>query len=615
MTSIWKSALALTVLASGTLAEDVLVSERQLQKRYIDADGNWNQSFFHVNDVHAHLDQFRSSGTDCEDPSRGCYGGYARISTVVNEIRPTLNSSLFLNAGDEFQGTLFYSYYGGEKIAETLNQLGFDGMTLGNHEFDGGDDMLGEFLENLTFPIISANIQSDNPVLNRTIQPYHIYEEYGIAVIGVTTETTPGISSPGGGTIFTDVVEAVQNAIDEIYETTNVTRIAALTHIGYEEDRELAQSTTGLYLIMGGHSHTPLGTGEDEEGSYPTIVRNADDEEVFIVTAYRWGEYLGYIDVTYDAEGKILEYHGGPIHLTNETEQNATLQAQIDAWRVPFEEFSSEVIGTTNVGLDQTTCQERECLLGDFMADAMLDYRQANSDRANFALINAGGIRATIEAGDITRGDVLNSFPFGNSLVEISMSGDDLWKVFEGIVTGVSEFNGEEVTSFFQVSRGIKVEYNPENNNGSRLVSVTIGGGPLDREAAYNVVTLDFIAGGGDNFFAETFENVITLDTQDEILTSYIQSQSPVDIELDGRIAIVSGSAGTIGNGTFGGNSTSGGNGNHSTTYGAGNGTVPGSCPADTACTPPIFEGGANQGAFIPNAIAACFLICLFAIL
>jgi hypothetical protein len=195
------------------------------------------------------------------------------------------------------------------------------------------------------------------------------------------------------------------------------------------------------------------------------------------------------------------------------------------------------------------------------------------------------------------------------------MSGDDLWKVFEGIVTGVSEFNGEEVTSFFQVSRGIKVEYNPENNNGSRLVSVTIGGGPLDREAAYNVVTLDFIAGGGDNFFAETFENVITLDTQDEILTSYIQSQSPVDIELDGRIAIVSGSAGTIGNGTFGGNSTSGGNGNHSTTYGAGNGTVPGSCPADTACTPPIFEGGANQGAFIPNAIAACFLICLFAIL
>lgn len=280
---------------------------------------------------------------------------------MVNERRPVLNSSLFLNAGDEFQGTLFYTYYGGEKIAETINQLGFDGMTLGNHEFDAGDDVLGEFLENLTFPIKSANIQSNHPVLNRTIQPYHIYEEFELAVIGVMTQDTPGISSPGDGTVFTDVVEAVQNTVNLIRETTNVTRIAALTHIGYEEDQALAQNTNGLYLIMGGHSHTPLGDFEDAEGPYPTIAENLDGEEVFIVTAYRWGEYLGYIDVTYDSEGRILEYHGGPIHITNETEQNATLQAQIDEWREPFEAFAAEEIGMSNVVLDQETCQEQEC--------------------------------------------------------------------------------------------------------------------------------------------------------------------------------------------------------------------------------------------------------------
>ena len=283
-----RCALALTTLASSLTAsaEDVLYSKRH-QKRYIDADGNWNQSFFHINDVHAHLDEFRSSGTDCTDPTRGCYGGYARVSTVINERRPVLNSSLFLNAGDEFQGTLFYTYYGGEKIAETINQLGFDGMTLGNHEFDGGDDMLGDFLENLTFPIISANIQSGHPVLNRTIKPFHIYEQFQLAVIGVTTETTPDISSPGENTTFSDPIEAVQNTINFIRETTNITRIAALTHIGYENDQALAQNTTGLHLIMGGHSHTPLGTGENEEGPYPTIVQNLDDEEVFVVTAYR----------------------------------------------------------------------------------------------------------------------------------------------------------------------------------------------------------------------------------------------------------------------------------------------------------------------------------------
>lgn len=247
-------------------------------------------AFFHINDVHAHLDQFRSSGSDCTDPEAGCYGGYARISTAVNERRPVLNSSLFLNVGDEFQGTLFYTYYGGEKIAETINQLGFDGMTLGNQEFDGGDDMLGEFLENLTFPIISANIQSNHTVLNKTIKPFHIYEEFQLAVIGVTTDMTPGISKPGDGTTFLDPIEAVQNTVDLIRSTTNITRIAAITHIGYEEDQALAQDTTGLYLIMGGHSHTPLGDLEGAEGPHPTIVRNLEDEEVFMVTAYR--EYI-----------------------------------------------------------------------------------------------------------------------------------------------------------------------------------------------------------------------------------------------------------------------------------------------------------------------------------
>jgi 2',3'-cyclic-nucleotide 2'-phosphodiesterase (5'-nucleotidase family) len=291
---------------------------------------------------------------------------------------------------------LFYTFYGGEKIAETLNQLGFDGMTLGNHEFDGGDDKLGAFLENLTFPIISANIVSDHPVLNKTIKPFHIYEEYQLAVIGVTTETTPSISSPGDGTKFTDAVAAVQNTIDLIKSTTNITRIAAITHIGYEEDQKLAKATTGLQLIMGGHSHTLLGDMEDAEGKYPTIVDNKDGDEVFIVTAYvpflhkrddlkltvalatvspcpslgchesvliltGWGEYLGYIDVTYDPAGKILAYHGAPIHLTNTTAQDPKLQAQIKEWRGPFEAFAAEELGISEVELDQTTCQQQEC--------------------------------------------------------------------------------------------------------------------------------------------------------------------------------------------------------------------------------------------------------------
>lgn len=450
------------------------------------------------------MDEFSSSGTDCTRPERGCFGGYARVKHVIDQQRPAYNDSLFLNMGDEFQGTLYYTFYGGEKIAETLNQLGFDAMTLGNHEFDAGDDVLGAFLDNLTFPIVSANIHSDHPVLNRTIKPYHIFEEYQLAVIGVTTETTPGISSPGEGTTFSSVVDAVQNTIDHIYNTTNITRIAAMTHIGYEEDQRLAEATTGLHLIMGGHSHTNLGNSSNAEGPYPTIRNNSDGEEVFIVTAWRWGEYLGYIDVTYDPDGKILAYHGGPIHMTNTTEQDPELQEQIEAWRGPFEEFAAQEVGESLVELDQTTCQRQECLLGDFMADAMFTYRLNDTDEVDFAIINAGGIRATIDVGPITRGEVLTSFPFGNSIVELTLSGQELWDVFEGIVTRVNQNNGLPVTSFMQVSRGIVIEYNPENSNGTKLVRVTIGEEPVDLERDYHVVTLDFLA-GGKSFFSFSF--------------------------------------------------------------------------------------------------------------
>ncbi|TDZ32415.1 5'-nucleotidase [Colletotrichum spinosum] len=547
MRSSW-STLALAFVSPAFAAPekqdgDHLYSSR-LAKRGIDAAGNYNVSFFHVNDVHAHLDEYSSSGTDCTRPERGCYGGYARIKHTVDELRPEYNDSLWLNAGDEFQGTLFYSFYKGEKIAETTNQLGFDAMTLGNHEFDGGDDELGDFLLNLTFPIVSANIVSDNEKLNKTIKPYHIFDKQQLAVIGVTTPTTPGISSPGEGTKFLDVVSSVQSTIDHIKSTTNITRIAALTHIGYEEDQKLAEQTTGLYLIMGGHSHTLLGSMEDAEGPYPTIKQNKDGDDVFIVTAYRWGEYVGYIDVTYDADGKILAYHGGPIHLTNTTAQDPDLQAQIEGWRGPFEAFASEVVGFANVELDQTRCQREECLLGNVMTDAMYEYRLNSSDSAkpDFALINAGGIRATIDAGNITRGEVLTSFPFGNSIVEITYSGADVRKVLEGAVTRVNQFNNEPITSGFQVSRNIVVEYDPSAANGSRLVSVEVGGEALDDGRDYRVVTLDFLAGGGDNIFVAT-SDFVSLDTQDEVLVQYVQAKSPVDAAVEGRIVQSNGTA------------------------------------------------------------------------
>lgn len=169
--------------------------------------------------------------------------------------------------------------------------------------------------------------------------------------------------------------------------------------------------------------------------------------------------------------------------------------------------------------------------------------------------MNAGGIRATIDAGTITRGQVLTSFPFGNAVVEVKYSGQDLWRIFEGLVSKINQFNQKAVTSFFQVSRGIKVEYNPDNAIGQRLVRLTIGDKPVDTSALYTIVTADFLTGGGDNIL-EQIQDVVVLDTMEEVLVKHINKTSPIDFQLEGRIAIVQGSA--DGNGSANGTIPSG---------------------------------------------------------
>lgn len=498
-------------------------------------------AFIHVNDVHSHIDEFAKSGADCTDPSKGCFGGYARIKTKVEELRKTYPDHLLLNAGDEFQGTLFFSYYGGEKIAQTINDLKFDVMTLGNHEWDNGDEELGKFLKNLTFPVVSCNVKSEYEALNKTVKNYHIFDQHKLAVIGVTTETTKGISNVGKGTTFLDPTTEVQKAIWEIRNTTDIRRIIALTHIGYDEDQKLAQNTEGLSLIIGGHSHTLIGDMPNAAGKYPTIIKDQSGKEVFIVTSYRWGEYLGSIDLTFDREGRALSYHGAPIQMTNSTKPEKSLQDRILAWRKPFEEFASQVIGTTKNELDQTTCQKTDCLLGQAMVDAMLDYRRnlsknAGEEPADFAFMNAGGIRATIAAGNITRGQVLTSFPFGNTVVELPYSGKDLRKSIEGWVSRENQFSKKKTSSWFQISKDIKIEYNPDNDSGKKLISVTIGGKPLDESRQdYRVVTLDFVAKGGDNLLEPT-TGFAALDSDSDVFEAYVKANTPLTNALEKRV-------------------------------------------------------------------------------
>lgn len=178
-------------------------------------------------------------------------------------------------------------------------------------------------------------------------------------------------SIAGPGTDFSDPIEAVQKAVNEL-QGLGVNRTIALTHIGYEKDIELASKTRGLDLIIGGHSHTLIGNFADAKGKYPTIQKDLDGQEVFIVTAYRWGEYLGRINLAWDSTGKVAKYEGIPIRLDNTTAQDPQLKLEVPIWRQPFDELSKQVVGETSVELDQSTCQVQECTLGDVVRSISL---------------------------------------------------------------------------------------------------------------------------------------------------------------------------------------------------------------------------------------------------
>jgi 2',3'-cyclic-nucleotide 2'-phosphodiesterase (5'-nucleotidase family) len=219
--------------------------------------------------------------------------------------------------------------------------------------------------------------------------------------------------------------------------------------------------------------------------------------------------------------------------MTNTTKQDPKLETQIKEWAYPFAEYSAAVVGSTSVDLDQSTCQKQECTLGNLIADTFLWYRKS----ATASIINAGGIRANINKGNITMGDVFTVLPFQNSATEVTLSGADLWKSFEGIVSKVNQWNGQKVTSFAQVSGNLQVIYNPDNSAGSQLTHLAINGKSVTStdQTNYTIVSLDFLASGGDNFWPKQ-SGYEVLDTQEEVLVAYLEAFSPVNASIDGRI-------------------------------------------------------------------------------
>ncbi len=504
-------------------------------------------TILHTNDFHSRVEPINKYNSGCkpEDNADGkCFGGYARLINAIKAEQADTNNSILVDGGDQFQGSLFYTYYKGKVAAEMMNRLGYDAMTVGNHEFDDGPETLRLFTKEVDFPVLMSNADlSKERLLSDRIKPSTVIERGGekIGLIGLTPEDTAELASPGKAITFSDPVEAVAREVKKL-EEQGVDRIIVLSHSGYQTDMIVASDVDGIDVIVGGHSNTFLSNTSDKaDGPYPTWIKNPSGGKTAIVQAYAYGKYLGRLDVTFDDDGIVTSALGEPIVVGGEIAEDSALVERISELAVPLEEIRQKKVADTVAPIDgdRANCRARECEMGNLVAEALLD--RVKDQGVSVAIYNGGGLRASIDEGEITMGEVLTVLPFQNVVSTFELSGADVIAALESGVSQIEDGKGR----FPQVA-GLRyaIDLNVLANSG-RVSDVEIrtadGFEAIDPEAMYGIVSNDFVRGGGDGYsvFEEKAVNAYDFGPSVEtVVADYLSAQSPYTPALDGRITV-----------------------------------------------------------------------------
>ena len=497
---------------------------------------DFSLTILHTNDFHARFEPINRFDSGCkeEDNQAGkCFGGSARLQTAIATAKARAVNSILVDGGDQFQGTLFYTYYKGKLAAEMMNQMGYDAMTVGNHEFDDGPEVLKGFMEALNFPILMSNADvSQEPLLSNSLQKSTVIEKGGekIGLIGLTPQDTDELASPGPNVTFTDPVAAVQGEVDRL-TAEGVNKIIVLSHSGFGVDQRVAEGTTGVDVIVGGHSNTYLSNVSDRAaGPYPTVVN-----DVQIVQAYAYGKFLGELNVVFDDEGVVTSAVGEPILIDRFVAEDAGTKARIAEAAGPLEEIRNRVVAEAAepIGGDREVCRAKECSMGSLIADAMLD--RVKDQGIEIAIQNGGGIRASIDAGPVTMGEVLTVLPFQNTLSTFQVSGAT---IIEALENGVSQV--EEGAGRFPQVAGMTYAFDPKAEAGSRISDVMVGGAPIDEAKMYGVVSNNYVRNGGDGYkMFKTAENAYDFGPDlADVTAEFLAAKGPFTPYTDGRITV-----------------------------------------------------------------------------
>lgn len=452
----------------------------------------------HTNDTHSQI-----------EPNDRDLGGILRRKVLVDSVRAVHDNVLLIDAGDAVQGTLYFTLYGGEVERKMMNALGYDIQILGNHEFDNGMEALAEQWRGVNAEKLSTNYDMRGTPLDTLFAPYTI-KRYGNSLIGVIAlnlDPKGMIADKNSeGIVYLDAIEAANATAWHLKHNEHVDGVIAVTHIGYDtsnpptpSDIDLAAASKNIDLIIGGHSHTTIDPKSPKSPAFHVV--NAVGDTVLVTQTGSRGQYLGEIVV--DLPSMKSDYRLLTVDRRLDDRIDRDAASILEPYKAGVERLMGERIGR----LDKEMSSSSDLLL-NWVADVMLEMggRLSPDSNVDLSIVNKGGIRRGLPKGDITMGQIMTMLPFDNHLVLLELEGSDLIGAFK-----VMEHRGGD---------GVSAGFDWRN---------------IDPERLYRVVTIDYLANGGDYMEPLTHGKITARSDEklDEVMIKYIVEQKNKTIKYN----------------------------------------------------------------------------------
>lgn len=426
-------------------------------------------SIVHTNDTHSIVDPYFENDR----------GGAMRRMAVIDSIRHAVPDVILVDAGDAVQGSLYFTVGRGDAESKIMNYMDYDIQILGNHEFDNGMDALACYIDNIDADLLATNYDFSQTPLANKFHPYSVKTVAGKRIGFFAINVLPdGLikTQKIAGVRYLDPIDAANSMAWYLRNVEYVDKVIAVTHIGYSDDLNLIRSTRGIDAVIGGHSHTTVPSSDRNKWH----AANLDGDSVVIVQTGRYGANIGELTLDFDAD--TIGYKLIPINSRLDSFSDDELAEIIAPFKHMVDSISSIKVGTASASFDQSPA------MANWMADFVLrDSRRLDAAGADIAIINTGGIRSSFPKGTISKGNIIQCFPFDNYEVILEVPGHVLMSMLPPIINTGGVGLSTNVSATLHLSA-------PDANR------FTINGKAIDPDHIYRVATIDYVADGNDGF-------------------------------------------------------------------------------------------------------------------